>query len=140
MRSLDGPYKHGRSTFKEGTLLKLVRKYVEEAEIIGVEERMHNGNEAKKDALGRTERSVHKENLVGRGDLGAVIVKDLKTGVEFSVGTGFNDEERTSLWSQDLTGKIIKYEFRGFGDYDKPRFPVFKGFRDVNDMCATGAR
>ena len=111
VRSLDGPYKQGRSTAKEGYLLKVKRFEDAEAEIIGFEERMHNGNEAKKNALGRTERSSHQENLVGRGDLGALIVRGVNgtyKGVEFNIGTGFNDTERLELWGNRLghLGKI----------------------------------
>ncbi len=45
----------------------------EEAVIVGYTEKMHNANEAKKDNLGRTERSSCKEGLVPTGTLGALI-------------------------------------------------------------------
>jgi DNA ligase-1 len=73
VRSWDGPYKNGRATFKEGFLTKLKPFEDAEATVIGFEEQMHNANEAKTDALGRTERSSHKENLIPKGTLGALI-------------------------------------------------------------------
>lgn len=135
-RSLDGPYKFGRSTVKEGYLLKIKRFEDSEAEIIGYEERMHNANEATKDAFGRTERSSHQANKVGLGDLGALSLRDVHTGVEFNLGTGLKAADRVALWAErdTLAGKIIKYKFFPTGSKDKPRFSVFKGFRDRIDM------
>lgn len=136
VRSLGGPYKQGRSTVKEGYLLKIKRFLDGEAEIVGFEERMHNGNVATKNALDRTERSTHQANLVGRGDLGALVVRDIKTGVEFNVGTGFNDTDRAAIWESRVAsmGRVIKYRYFPTGAKDKPRFPTFEGFRDARDM------
>jgi len=144
VRSLDGPYKQGRSTAKEGYLLKVKRFEDAEAEILSVYEWMHNENEAKKNALGRTERSTHQENMVGMGVLGGVNVKGLKgtyDGVEFSIGTGFTgaaepDGERGKLWKvrKTLPGKIVKFKYFPTGSKDRPRFPVFLGFRSPIDL------
>ncbi len=136
IRSLDGKYKYGRSTDAEGILLKVKRFEDAEAEVVGFEERMHNANVATKNALGHTERSSHQENLVGRGDLGNLIVKDPQTGVEFSIGTGFTDEERKSIWlnQRNHLGQLVKYKYVPYGNYDKPRHPVFQGFRDGDDL------
>ena len=138
-RSLVGPYKFGRSTEKEGYLLKIKRFRDAEAVIIGFDERLHNANEAFTNELGRTARSTHAANMVGRGDLGTLIVTGLNDpykGVEFGVGTGFDDAERASIWAsrKALTGKIIKFKYFETGSKDAPRFPVFKGFRDPIDM------
>lgn len=135
LRSPDGPYKHGRSSTNEGILLKLKRFEDSEAEIIGGEELMKNGNDATENALGHTERSSHKENMIPMNTLGALNVRDLKTKVEFSIGTGFDAATRKSLWTMpDLVGKIVKYKYFASGSKDKPRFPVFLGFRDKRDM------
>ena len=136
LRSASGRYKMGRSTLKEGILLKLKQFADSEAEIIGFEEQMHNGNEATKDNLGRTKRSTHKANKSGTGKLGAFIVRDLKTGVEFNVGTGFEDILRESLWirKEEHLGQIVKYRYFPTGSKDKPRFPTFLGFRDPIDF------
>jgi DNA ligase-1 len=136
VRTGTGPYKFGRSTVREGYLLKVKRFTDSEAIILGFVERMHNGNEATKDAFGRTERSSHKENMVPMDTLGALQVRDIKSGVEFEVGTGFNDETRKEIWNNKvaLRGSLIKYKSQKSGEKDKPRFPVFLGFRSANDM------
>ena len=134
LRSYASPYKCGRSTVREGYLLKLKRFLDSEAVVIGFEERMHNANPATKDALGHTKRSSVKANLVGTNTLGALIVRDLKTGVEFAIGTGFTDAQRAELWDRRYLGSIVTYTYQGCGMKNKPRFPSFKGFRDPRDM------
>lgn len=140
LRSIEGPYKEGRSTEREGYLLKLKRFADSEAEVIGVTELMHNGNEAKTNALGRTERSSHKAGMVGTGMLGALCVRDVKTGVGFEIGTGFTDEERKQIWAVATAAegvhvwKLAKYKYFALGSKDKPRFPVFLGWRDKRDI------
>lgn len=136
LRSLDGPYKQGRSTAKEGHLLKLKRFVDGEAEVLGFEQLMRNTNEAKTNELGQKERSNHKAGMVGAGTLGALKVRDLKTAVEFSIGSGFDAEQRATLWAMRhaLAGRVLKYKSQPVGAKDKPRFPVFLGFRDAVDM------
>lgn len=136
LRSLDGPYKHGRSTAKEGYLLKVKRFEDAEAEVIGFSQLMTNTNEAKRNELGHLERSSHKAGKVGAGTLGALQVRDLKTEVEFDIGTGFTADQRQLLWvaRQTLIGRVVKYKSQPTGVKEKPRFPVFLGFRDKVDM------
>lgn len=136
LRSPDGPYKFGRSSTNEGILLKMKRFEDSEAEIIGVEELLKNENDATTNALGRTERSSHKANMTPMNTMGALNVRDLKTKVEFSIGTGFDAETRFQLWTgrKCVIGKIVKYKYFASGSKDKPRFPVFLGFRDKRDM------
>lgn len=132
----DSPYKYGRSTVKEGYMLKIKRYRDSEARIIGYEELMSNENEAFTNELGKTERSNHKENMVPQDTLGALVVVDLKTQVRFNIGTGFDQATRAVLWAmgESLIGKVVKYKYFGYGQMDKPRHPVFLGFRDERDM------
>jgi DNA ligase-1 len=134
IRACTGQYKYGRSTTKEGALLKLKRFVDAEFEVIGFEERMHNGNEAQTNELGRTKRSSHKENKTGRGDLGALIVRSAE-GVVFNVGTGFDDAERARVWEKqsDYLGKLAKVKYFPVGVKDAPRHPVFLGWRSEID-------
>ena len=137
LRGIYSPYKFGRSTLKEGYLIKFKRFEDGEAEIIAFEEKMHNNNEATVDNLGHTKRSQVKEGLEGANTLGAIKVRDVVTGIEFSIGSGFNDLQRQAIWdNQEPTlGKIVKYShFANSGVKDKPRFPTFKGFRSKDDM------
>lgn len=136
LRSPGAPYKFGRSTVNEGALIKVKRFEDSEAEIIGFEEEMFNGNEAQTNELGRTKRSTAAVGLVGKQTLGAFRVRDCVSGIEFSIGTGLTALERKSHWlNRDTSlGGIIKYKFFPVGVKDRPRHPVFLGFRDPRDM------
>jgi len=129
-------YKFGRSTKNEQGMLKLKRFEDSEAEILGCIEEQANLNPAKTNALGRTERSSAKEGKVGKGSLGKFAVRDLTTGVEFEIGTGYTAAQRLMFWQSQPVGKIVKYKFQPAGakDEGKPRFPVFLGFRSKEDM------
>ena len=135
IRSIDGPYKQGRSTLKEGYLLKVKRFTDEEAIITGFDEKMHNMNEAKVDALGYTDRSTSKEGMVGANTLGAIVVQSEKWG-EFRIGTGFDDALRKEIWENknEYKGKLAKFKYFATGVVDKPRFPVYLGIRDKIDV------
>ena len=135
VRSFEGRYKQGRSTMKEGILGKLKRFTDNEYEVVGFEERMHNGNEATTNALGHTERSSHKSGKVGRGDLGALVLRT-PAGLEFNCGSGFNDEQRHEIWNNQgaYLGKLAKVKSFLVGVKDLPRFPTFLGFRDEIDL------
>lgn len=131
-----GAYKFGRSTAREGALLKLKRFEDSEAVIHDCEERMHNANELQQDELGRAKRSSHKEGKQSTDSLGAFVVEDVHNRVKFNVGTGFNEAERKAFWAmrEKLVGKVIKYRFFPSGSKDKPRFPTYLGFRDRMDF------
>ena len=136
LRSPSGLYKHGRSTAREGYLLKLKRFSDGEARITGFEELMHNANEAQLDELGHTKRSSHQENLVPMDTLGALQVEDCATGVAFKIGTGYTAIHRKQIWQQRdrLVGAIVKYKHFEIGVKDKPRFPTFQSIRSKTDL------
>jgi len=161
VRSLDGPYKYGRSTVNEGYLLKLKRFKDAEAVVTGTYEFMHNDNEATTNELGRTHRSTHQENLRPAGILGGLEVRGVNgdyKGVDFRIGGGFllrdpvdpnwkGDQDdpkaprvpsqfsREFLWTarKQLIGSIAKYKYFPTGGKDKPRHPVFLGWRNSID-------
>jgi DNA ligase-1 len=137
LRSPEGLYKFGRSTTNEGYLLKLKRFSDSEAVVIGFEEKMHNSNEATTDERGYTKRSSHQENLVPMNTLGALLVRDVKTSIEFSIGSGFDDLTRKKVWDlkSAYLGQLVTYKhFELGGVKEKPRFPTFKAFRDKRDV------
>lgn len=111
LRDPQSPYKFGRSTAKEGYLLKLKRFADSEAEVIGFV-----------DIVGLT--------------LGALIVRDVHSGVEFKIGTGFTTVERQKIWDMRaiLKGSLVKYRYFPTGSKEKPRFPSFQGFRHHIDL------
>ena len=136
---LRGPhtrYKFGRASMTGGELIKLKRFEDAEAVIVGVYEEQHNGNVAVRNALGRTERSTAQAGKTGKGTLGGFFVRDCETGIEFKVGTGFSAAERQDYWNRqdELSDDIIKYKSFKIGVKEKPRHPVFLGFRDRRDM------
>ena len=134
IRDPHSKYKHGRSTTKEGGLLKVKRFEDDEAVVIGVEELMTNNNAQELDNLGHKVRSSKKEGMVPAGKLGALIVKH-KTFGEFKIGSGFTEDARIKLWRErdELKGRLAKFKYQPSGVKDKPRFPVFLGFRNKID-------
>ena len=162
-RNMFGTYKFGRSTLREQLLLKVKRFSQDEGTVVGCEELMENTNEATRNAVGALERSSHKAGMVGKNMLGSLIIKPLAAGpvakadyqwleknqhridqaigehpVMFKIGTGFTEDLRTLLWSDEyrdsLTGQVVTYKHQPSGAKDKPRFPVFIGFRHEDDM------
>lgn len=158
VRSPDGPYKHGRSTKKEGYLLKLKPFRDDEAIILGLEEQHANTNTATKDERGLTKRSSHKAGKIGKGTLGGFRVRVLTgpfKGVETVVGTGvLTKAERQHLWWMDkgeeynafklpdgfptdgvLVGKVLTFKhMAASGGYKKPRHAGFLRFRPDFDL------
>lgn len=138
LRSIDGPYKFGRSTEKQGWLLKLKRFEDSEAIIVGFDELLRNGNESEINALGLAERSTHKANMIPGNTLGALKVMSPE-GIEFNIGTGFDDMTRQQIWFKrnEYLGKTVKYKHQPHGAKEAPRCPVFLGFRTIEDTDAT---
>jgi len=141
LRTPDSVYKCGRGTKKRMDLVKVKRFIDAEAEILGYEEQMENTNAKEKDNFGRTKRSSAKAGKVGKGTLGRWNVKAINgdfKGVEFGLGTakGVTKERRQHWWDirDELVGKIVTFKYQAAGSVEAPRIPVFKGFRDKDDM------
>lgn len=142
LRKPDSIYKFGRSTMKEGHLMKLKRFEDGEAVVIGMTELMRNDNEAMLDSLGYKQRSTTAAGMRNGGTMGSLIARDLKTGVQFEIGTGFSAEDRAWFWEKigpcltwsDKVNLVVKYKYQPVGVKDKPRFPVYLGIRDRRDM------
>lgn len=122
------PYKYGRSTPKEHGLLKYKLFEDFEARVIGYTEELHNTND--KDDSGK--RTSHKAGKVGKGTMGNLVVVGINgkfKDVEFEVGTGFTAAQRAELWATQTLGLVCTVKYVPYGSIDKPRFPVFKGWR-----------
>jgi len=137
LRDPSGPYKCGRSTTRQGWLLKLKRFADAEATIIDFEEEMENQNVKLVDALGHAMRSSNASGLVGKDTLGALIC-ETPEGVRFGIGSGFTAQMRKDLWRDrgSLVGRLAKYKHQpdpGAKPGQAPRFPVFLGLRHTND-------
>ena len=136
-------YKSGRGTWRDQVLCKLKRWHNAEARVTGVLPRMENLEEGTTNAWGLTERGKKKDYLVETPVLGSFEVQGLNgkwKGATFSIGTflGLTDEDKAQLWTQreDLIGKVVTYKFLPIGDEEneRPRHPVFLGFRPDWDM------
>jgi len=135
-RSLDGIYKQGRSTLREGYMWKLKRFGDSEAKIVGIYEKLHNGNEKGQDG----KRTTHKAGKTGLGTLGGFRVIGMKEpfkGIPFDLGCGqMTHRQAQEIWDageKAVKGKIAKFKYQMFGVKDAPRIPVFLGFRDPRD-------
>lgn len=138
IRAPAGPYKHGRSTAREGFLLKMKRFEDGEAKVIGFVEKEHNDNPQTQDELGRSKRSSHKAGKRAADTLGALTVQDVASGSRFNIGSGFSESMRADIWASrsgcgSVLGRLVTYRYQPAGVKDAPRFPVFVGFRDEAD-------
>lgn len=133
LRSLQGHYKSGRTTEREGIMWKCMTLVREEAVIHGWEPMYQNCNVAKADEFGRTKRSKHAANMIEQPLLGTWLVKN-HWGY-FNV-SGFTALERETFWRdrESYVGKTIVYKYKPHGSKDLPRHPIFVGFRDAEDL------
>ena len=130
-----GVYKHGRSTKREGILLKLKPFADAEAIVVRIDELQHNQNAAETNALGLTERSTAASGKSGGGTMGRLLVKAVTgdySGREFFIGTGFDSNLRAEIWAspQKFLGRKLTFKYQAHGSVDLPRIPVFLRWRD----------
>lgn len=136
VRNPDGLYKQGRSTLKQSWLVKIKRFVDGEAQIVGFEAFKKTVDGFTISETGYRKTSTRKDTKEAQELLGNLKVKDLVTGIKFEIGSGFDLATREELWKdkENLEGKIIKYKHFTIGAMEKPRFPVFLGFRDERDL------
>lgn len=146
-RTLLSPYpqKHpaqNRSTLKEQYLVKYSRMIYDEAIIVGFEEQMENGNPEKRNATGKMKRQTNQNNMYPKGTLGALVVTQdicpaqaigVSTAKTFRVAAGFTDRLRQEIWNHKdrYWGQQITFKHKPHGRLNKPRSPIFHGFREV---------
>lgn len=136
IRDPQGKHKAGRSTVREGGLLRIKRFHEEDAFVLKLVEGQTNTNEGKINELGHTERSTHQENMVPNGMVGAMLCRDFKTNQHITVGAGcMTHAERLHYWAHpgQLVGQTIKYKAFAHGRKDLPRFPTFQSIRSDAD-------
>lgn len=135
VRSVNGPYKYGVSTLREGYLIKFKRWHDDEATIIGFKERMLNENEQETNELGYAKRSKKKVGMVPAGDLGSWVCID-KKGRQFDVGSGMTAMQRIAFWKKpsQYVGRFVTFKYQELTKDGAPRFPIFKAIRDRRDI------
>lgn len=152
LRSPLGHYKFGRSTTREGLLLKMKRFFDAEATIVDFVEREINNNEQTRDNLGRAKRSTAKAGKAPAGDLGTLVclikagttlevgpgkpAVALNEDVKFEIGTGFTADQRVEFWQTQelLRGRSVRFKYQELSKDMVPRFPVYQGLRNPIDM------
>lgn len=159
IRSPESPYKQNRSTRKEEYLLKLKRFLDDEGWIIGHVEALENKNPEKDDGQGLTKRSTNIDNMIGKGVVGAFIIKPFwcgepteedyewaRCGLDkreakreiqkhpyyFSGGTNILDKDDGPIaWGRgfDYYGRIVSFRHWPSVDWEKPQKPRFPSIR-----------
>lgn len=136
IRDPKGKYKFGRSTVREGILLKIKKFFDDEAELIEVIEAMTNMNELEADELGYAKRSSKKENLVPAGTAGSMVVKWNDKEFRVGFGPGFTDELKQEIWDtrEDLIGELVKFSYQELSKDGIPRFGKMLEIRHPDDL------
>lgn len=131
VRSVDGPYKFGRATTKQGWLMKVKRFNDAEATVTGTIEQLHNNNAAERDHLGHTKRSTKADGMVPAGVLGSLCCVTAD-GIAFNL-SGFTHQQRKDLWAErdQLVGRVVTFKYQPDPTDSglAPRFPIFLHFR-----------
>jgi len=135
LRDPQGEYKHGRSTMRQGHLIKLKRFQDDEALLLDVIEQMKNNNPEFENETGHTERSTRKEGMAGANTLGKLLVDYNGMELEISCGT-LKHNERQEIWDnpERYIGAHLTFRHFTHGVKEKPRFPRFVGWRDMSHM------
>lgn len=148
IRKPEGKHKEGRSTVREGGLLRIKRFIDAEAKVLRIIEGEENLNPTQINELGRQFRSSHQENKVPNGMVGALeceliadVVNNGKVlftkGQIITVSPGsmtHADRLRYFQHPELIVQQIIKFKFFPKGIKDKPRFPQFQTIRTASDL------
>lgn len=149
IRNPDSRHKEGRSSEVKADLWRWKPWATAEIKVTKLGEELKNNNEAKKNELGNTERSTHKDNLEGKNTLGYIVgtlLADLKdfagvviseAGTEVTIATGsLTEKECKYYWDNpdEIMSMVVEFEYMSYGLKDKPRFAQFKRVRSEIDM------
>ncbi len=136
LRKPNGKYKFGRSTVKEGILLKVKRFFDDEATLVEIIEKMTNTNELERDELGHAKRSSAKDGQVPADTSGSCVMD--WNGVQFKVGfgPGFTDAIKKEMWDnrENLYGRLYKFSYQELSRDGIPRFGKLLGERHKDDL------
>lgn len=136
-RELNALHKSGRASKKDNDFWRAKPTSDKDAVVIYVYEAEENLNEAKTNSLGRTERSSHQENKVGKGMAGGFVSLDVTSGKEIRVPVGkMKHDERIWVWEHrdEVVGRAFKYRSLDTGVKDQPRQGRWICWRAKEDM------
>lgn len=136
IRQPNSKYKFGRSTVKQGILLKIKKFFDDEADLIEIIEAQHNLNEQDYDELGYSKRSSCKENLVPAGTAGSMVVKWNDKEFRVGFGPGFTDSVKQELWDnrEEFIGELVKFSYQELSKDGIPRFGKMLEIRHPDDL------
>lgn len=147
IRDSYGLHKQGRSTVREGGLLRIKRFKDAEGVVEAVHEGQTNNNEATINELGLTERSTHQANMVANGMVGTLTVrllapielgdKVMPAGERITIAAGrltAPERKHYLLLPNAIIGKTVKFQYFPKGVKDKLRFPTFQSIRMEEDQ------
>lgn len=134
-RNPEGIYKDGKSTVKQGFLLKLKPHMDTEGVLVRFVEMQHNMNPTKKDKLGYTKRSSSKVGKIPAGTAGSCILNWEGEEIKVGFGKGFTKEKRQEMWdnSSKYIGKTFKFKYQEVTKDGQPRFGKLLGERHPDD-------
>jgi DNA ligase-1 len=151
LRNPRSAYKPGRSTL-EGQLWRVKPWADAEIQVTGITEGNINANEAKKNTLGRTERSSSAAGMIPNGQVGSiqgVMLADFydpvtgkllfPKGLPITVGSGeMTVKEAIYYFSHPnaIIGHIVKFKHMTHGVKNQPRFPTYMSHRLPQDMSS----
>lgn len=143
-------YKPGRATKKNQELWRVKPWADAEILVTGITEGEMNGNEAKTNTLGRTERSSAKAGMVPNSQVGSIqgtMLADFvdpiskrvlfKKGLPITVGSGEMSVKEATHYFQhqdEIVGHIVKFKHMTHGVKDLPRFPTYMSHRLRQDI------
>lgn len=150
IRNLNAKYKEGRATKKNQELWRVKSWADFEILVTGITEGQVNQNEAKKNTLGRTERSSAKDGMVPNGQVGSIqgtLISDVhcpitgkllfKKGLPITAGSGnMTVKEAIDYWQNPhkIVKHFAKIKHMTHGVKDLPRFPTYMSHRLKADM------
>ena len=143
-------YKEGRATLKGQELWRVKPWADAEILVTGITEGQMNGNVAKTNTLGRTERSSAKAGMVRNEQVGSIqgtmladfydpITKRLlfAKGLSITVGSGeMSVAEAAHFWQNpdEILRHVVKFKHMTHGVKNLPRFPTYVSHRLLQDM------
>lgn len=149
IRNPRAQYKAGRAT-KKGQELWRVKPWADaEVLVTGITEGQANGNEAKTNTLGRTERSSAKDGMVPNGQVGSIqgiMLADFTDpltgrllfaqGLPVTISSGEMSVIEASFYfanPNQIINHVVKFKHMTHGVKDLPRFPTYMSHRLPQD-------
>jgi DNA ligase-1 len=132
LRDLNGRYKFGRGTIKEGLIYKMKPFQTFDSKIIDVLQGTIVNPKAEKtiNELGYSRTSKLKEDRLPSGRASDFVVK--YKGKELKVSIVMTQEEKEEVWKnkEKYIDRLIEYKGMLVGAKDLPRHPIFLRFRE----------